>query len=101
MTKEKLHQMILDLQQQVSEIEEMLRTHITDSTHHSTPQVVRGPERLPVIDPDDGALSGSGTITTSVKYAEWYTDTTPGELDSCPTQPVDADQAKLILGANE
>jgi hypothetical protein len=60
---------------------------------------VRGPERArPMLDPDDGALQGSGTITTSGQYVEWYTDTTPGGSDSCPTQPVDADRAEFTMG---
>jgi len=110
-TRQTLRQRVAWQSERIRELEGRLRAlelrlseHCGDNTRHSQPEIVRGPERaLPMIDPDDGASPGSGTITTSGQYVEWYTDTTPGGSDSCPTQPVDralqcSDAAKPVDG---
>lgn len=61
---------------------------------------VRGPERArPMIDPDDGAPPGSGTVTTSGQCTEWSAEPFAGSADNCEVQPVDSSRVEVVLGA--
>lgn len=68
MTKRDLRRQVIVLRDQLWEMETRMRAlelrlseHLRDSERHA-PRVERA---LPMIDPDDGALPGSGTVTTS------------------------------------
>lgn len=79
MTKQTLRQRVAAQSERIREVEGRLRAlelrlsqHCGDNTRHSQPEVVRVPERaLPMLDPDDGAPPGTGTITTSGQCTEW------------------------------
>jgi hypothetical protein len=103
MTKQTLRQRVADQSERIRELEGRLRAlelrlseHCEDKTRH--PEVVRGQERArPMLDPDDGASPGSGTVTTSGQCAEWYTEPIAGIADNCEVQPVDADRVDVVL----
>ena len=90
---------IHELNGRLRALELLLSEHCGDCTRH-TPPVVRGPERaLPVIDPDDGASPGSGTVTTSGQCAEWSAEPFAGSADNCEVQPVDSSRVEVVLEA--
>lgn len=78
-TRQTLRQRVAAQSERIRELDGRLRArelllseHCGDNTRHAPQEVVRGPERArPMLDPDDGAPPGSGTITTAGRYAEW------------------------------
>lgn len=107
MTRQTLRQRVAWQTERIRELEGRLRAlelllseHCGDNTRHSQPEIVRGPERaLPVLDPDDGAPPGTGTITTAGRYAEWSAEPIAGSADNCAVQPVDSSRVDIVLEA--
>ena len=109
MTRQTLRQRVAWQTERIRELEGRLRAlelllseHCGDRTRHvprMVPGVIHKERALPVIDPDDGASPGSGTVTTPGQCAEWYTEPIAGSADNCAVQPVDADRIEVVLGA--
>ena len=107
MTKQTLRQRVAAQSERIRELEGRLLAlelrlseHCGDNTRHSQPEVVRVPERArPMLDPDDGAPPGTGTITTSGQCTEWSAEPFAGSADNCAVQPVDADRIEVVLEA--
>lgn len=91
---------IRELEGRLRALELLLSEHCGDNTRHSQPEIVRGPERArPMLDPDDGAPPGTGTITTSGQCTEWSAEPFAGSADNCEVRPVDASRIEVVLGA--
>lgn len=109
MTKQTLRQRVAAQSERIRELEGRLRAlelrlseHCGDNTRHvprMVPGVIHKERALPVLDPDDGAPPGTGTITTAGRYAEWSAEPFSGSAHNCAVQPVDADRVEVILEA--